>query len=41
MKLAFNYSIDCELPVNTDYTGPERCPFFSGPPTWDFAEASV
>jgi hypothetical protein len=41
MKLAFNYSIDCELPANTDYTGPERCSFFSGPPTWDFAEASV
>jgi len=24
MKLFFNYSIDCELPVNTPYTGPER-----------------
>ena len=41
MTLFFNYSIDCELPVNTPYTGPERRPFFGGPKTWEFAEASV
>ena len=41
MKLFFNYAIDCETPPNTDYTGPERRPFFGGPPTWDFAETSV
>ena len=41
MKLFFNYSIDCELPPNTDYTGPERRPFFGGPESWEFAEASV
>lgn len=41
MKCFFNYSIDCELPPNTPYTGPERRPFFHGPPTWEFAEASV
>lgn len=41
MKLFFNYSIDCELPTNTDYTGPERRPFFGGPESWTFAEESV
>jgi len=41
MKLFYNYSIDCELPPNTDYTGPERKPFFHGPETWQFAEESV
>jgi len=41
MKLFFNYSIDCELPLNTEYTGPERRPFFGGPKDWEFAEASV
>lgn len=41
MKLFFNYSIDCELPVNTPYTGPERRSFFGGPKDWEFAEASV
>lgn len=41
MELFFNYSIDCETPANTDYTGPERRPFFRGPETWAFAEASV
>ncbi len=41
MQLFFNYSIDCETPSNTDYTGPERRPFFRGPATWDFAERSV
>jgi len=41
MKLFFNYSIDCELPRNTKYTGPERRPFFGGPESWEFAEASV
>ena len=41
MKLFFNYSIDCELPTNTEYTGPERRPFFGGPESWEFAEASV
>jgi len=41
MKLFFNYSIDCELPLNTPYTGPERRPFFGGPKDWEFAEASV
>lgn len=39
--LFFNYSVDCELPKNTPYTGPERRPFFGGPVTWEFAEASV
>jgi hypothetical protein len=41
MQCFFNYSIDCELPPNTTYTGPERRPFFHGPPTWEFAEAAV
>lgn len=41
MRLFFNYSIDCELPPNTEYTGPERRPFFSGPRTWEVAEDSV
>ncbi|MHB0937096.1 MAG: polysaccharide deacetylase family protein [Armatimonadota bacterium] len=41
MRLYFNYSIDCELPLNTPYTGPERRPFFGGPKSWDAAEASV
>jgi hypothetical protein len=42
MKLYFNYSLDCETPPNTPYTGgTERRPFFHGPPTWDFADASV
>jgi hypothetical protein len=41
MKLFFNYSIDCELPPDTPYTGPERRPFFSGPRTWEVAEESV
>ena len=39
--LFFNYSIDCELPPNTDYTGPERRPFFHGPETWEFAEEAT
>ncbi len=39
--LFFNYSIDCELPNNTAYTGPERRPFFGGPASWEFAKASV
>ena len=42
MKLFYNYSIDCELPVNTPYTeGREREPFFHGPKTWEAEEASV
>ncbi|MDP7399393.1 MAG: polysaccharide deacetylase family protein [Lentisphaeria bacterium] len=41
MQLFFNYSIDCETPANTDYTGPERRPFFRGPETWELAERSV
>ena len=42
MKLFFNYSLDCETPANTPYTGgTERRPFFHGPATWDAAEASV
>ncbi len=41
MKLFFNYSIDCELPPHSEYTGPERRPFFHGPETWEFEEASV
>ena len=41
MKLFFNYSIDCETPANTDYTGPERRPFFHGPETWEVAEGST
>ena len=41
MKLFFNYSIDCETPPNTEYTGRERRAFFGGPPTWEFAETSV
>lgn len=41
MELFFNYSIDCELPLNTPYTGPERRPFFGGPKSWEAAEASV
>ena len=39
--LFFNYSIDCETPVGTEYTGPERRPFFHGPESWDAAEQSV
>jgi hypothetical protein len=40
--LFFNYSIDCELPPNTPYTqGTERRSFFHGPPSWEFAQASV
>ncbi len=42
MKLYFNYSLDCETPVNTEYTGGmERESFFNGPDDWDAAEASV
>lgn len=41
VKLYFNYSIDCELPLNTPYTGPEQLPSFGGPKSWEFAEASV
>ena len=42
MNLFFNYSIDCETPVNTEYTGgTEREPFFHGPESWAFAESSV
>lgn len=41
MTLFFNYSIDCELPTNTEYTGPERRDFFGGPESWEFAERSV
>ena len=42
MKLFFNYSIDCELPPNTKYTGSkEREVFLHGPESWDFAERSV
>lgn len=41
MHLFFNYSIDCELPLNTPYTGPERRTFFGGPASWDAAESSV
>lgn len=41
MKLFFNYSIDCETPSNTEYTGPERLPFLRGPASWESAEASV
>jgi len=42
MKLFFNYSIDCETPLNTAYTeGAERRPFFGGPKSWETAEASV
>ncbi|NQU12381.1 polysaccharide deacetylase family protein [bacterium] len=42
MKLFFNYSIDCETPLNTPYTGgTERQPFFGGPKSWETAEASV
>ncbi len=42
MNLFFNYSIDCETPVNTEYTGgAEREPFFDGPESWDFADRSV
>jgi hypothetical protein len=41
-KLFLNYSIDCETPVNTPYTGgQERCSFFGGPASWAFAEKSV
>ncbi len=40
--LLFNYSIDCELPPNTHYTGgTERRPFLHGPESWHFAEESV
>ena len=40
--LYFNYSIDCELPLNTVYTEDvERRSFFHGSATWEFAEASV
>jgi hypothetical protein len=42
VKLFFNYSIDCETPLNTPYTGgSEREPFFGGPASWDDAERSV
>jgi len=41
MKLYFNYSIDCELPLNTPSTGPERRPFFGGPKSWEAAETSA
>lgn len=42
MNLFFNYSIDCETPVNTEYTGgSEREPFFNGPESWEFAEKAV
>jgi hypothetical protein len=42
MKLFFNYSLDCETPVNTEYTGgSEREPFFHGPDSWGFAERAV
>jgi hypothetical protein len=41
MNLFFNYSIECELPPNSTYTGPERRPFFGGPESWEFAEVSV
>ena len=42
MKLFFNYSIDCELPLKTEYTGgTERQPFFGGPKSWEAADASV
>jgi hypothetical protein len=41
IKLFFNYSIDCETPAHTDYTGPERRPFFHGPEDWAFAEVST
>ena len=41
MKLFFNYSIDCETPLNTPYTqGTERAAF-GGPQTWDYAARSV
>lgn len=40
--LFFNYSLDCELPKDTPYTGgTERRSFFHGPKTWDDGEASV
>jgi peptidoglycan/xylan/chitin deacetylase (PgdA/CDA1 family) len=40
--LFFNYSLDCELPKNTPYTGgTEREPFFGGPRTWEVGEAVV
>ena len=41
MDVFFNYSIDCETPPNTEYTGAERRPFFGGPASWPVAEASV
>ncbi len=42
MELFFNYSIDCELPPNTEYTEhSEKRPFLHGPASWDFAQASV
>lgn len=41
MRLFFNYSLDCETPTNTDYTGPERMSFFGGPASWEAAEQSV
>lgn len=42
MKLFFNYSLDCETPANTEYTGgSEREPFFNGPESWGFAEKAV
>ena len=41
-KLFFNYSIDCETPPNTQYTGgSERRPFLGGPQSWEVAEKSV
>lgn len=42
MHLFFNYSIDCETPANTEYTGgTERESFFNGPETWEFGETAV
>lgn len=42
MKLFFNYSIDCETPLNTPYTqGTERRADFGGPESWDYAARSV
>ena len=42
MKTVFlNYSMDCELPIGTPYTGVERESFFHGPKTWGEAERSV
>ena len=42
MKLFFNYSIDCELPSNTKYTGgKEREDFLAGPRSWEYAEKAT